>query len=253
MNTKVSKKKIAGKPRKFIYVGISFLCFLIPLIGFWPSYYSLDIIETLQYPIFIHFHQAIYLGWLSLFFAQAWFAANGKLELHMKVGKYLIYYGILLIFTGLVALFGMFYVRVQLGTLRTPPLEIGPILDMITFSLFFASAIYFRKVPELHKRLMVVATTSLLIAAVVRMWFLNTPGVFRVDNAVRNFLIVYPLWTSPILIAMMYDFFRHRIIHPVYVIGLIFLALESPVVRQTIHRNENWIAFGNWLAKVVSS
>ncbi len=92
----------------------------------------------------------------------------------MQIGTLAIYYGVLLIVVGLMVNFGMFYIRVradQLAQTQTVFLGIGALLDMIVFAPFFGAAIYFRKVPELHKRPMIVATTSLLIAAVGGMWF----------------------------------------------------------------------------------
>ena len=99
---------------------------------------------------------------------------------------------------------------------------LGPLLDMLVFAPVFAAAVYYRRKPELHKRLMVVATTSLLIAAAGRMQFLGEP---------RNLLLLHLIWTAPILLAMAHDFWRQRRVHPVYVLGLVVLVLEGPLVR----------------------
>lgn len=234
------------KPRRFIYIGLSLLCFLIAFSGFWPSFFRSAIVGAVDHPIIIHVHASIYVGWLMLFVAQTWFAAIGRVDLHIKLGDWGIYYGILVIVAGLMVTFGIFYIRVQadqLAQTQTAVLGVGPLLDMLVFAPFFGAAIYLRRVPELHKRLMIVATTSLLIAAVARMWFWGTP---------KNLWLEYILWTSPILIAMVHDFVRRRMVHPVYVIGLIVIALESTVTRRMIGGTDTWAALNGWLAGLLS-
>jgi hypothetical protein len=90
---------------------------------------------------------------------------------------------------------------------------------------------------------MVVATTVLLIAAVGRMPFLGTP---------RNLWLVQLVWSSPILLAIGYDWLKRRIVHPIYVLGLAVLALESPAVRVIARQTATWRDMSGWLAAWVS-
>lgn len=241
-----SATKPTWKPGRTLYIGLSLLCVLIVFSGFWPSYFESAILGAASHPAIIHIHATIYVGWLMLFIAQTWFAATGQTALHIRIGNWAIYYGILVILAGWMVTFGIFYIRVQAdlaaGT-RTAFFSVGPPLDMIVFMPLFAAAVYFRKRPELHKRLMIVATTALLIAAVARLWFWGTP---------RNYPLEYVIWTSPILIAMVHDFVKSRIVHPVYITGLIVIALESTAVRRVINQTEPWIAFNGWLTSLFS-
>ena len=99
-------------------------------------------------------------------------------------------------------------------------------------------ALFVTQTPELHKRLMIVATTSLLIAAVGRMQLLGEPRV----------VLVQLIWSAPILLAMAHDFWRQRRIHPVYVVGLVVLLLEGPLVRGPARTSEQWLNMSSWLA-----
>jgi hypothetical protein len=234
------------KPKRFNYIGLSLLCALIVFAGFWPSYFKSAVVGAADHPAIIHIHATVYVGWLLLFIAQAWFAGTGRIAVHMKIGNCAVYYGVLVILTGLMVTFGTFYLDVRSDEItqsQTAFLSSGPLLDMLVFAPFFGAAIYFRKISELHKRLMIVAATSLLIAAVGRMWFWDTP---------RNLWLEYGIWTSPILVAMAYNFARSRLVHPVYVTGLVVIALESRVVRRAIHETESWNAFNCWLAGMIS-
>ena len=96
----------------------------------------------------------------------------------MKLGRFAIGYGVLVIVVGLITAFARFALRVRAGEVAAAQAQLlGPLLDMLVFAPVFAAAVYYRRKPELHKRLMVVATTSLLIAAVGRMQFLGDPRI----------------------------------------------------------------------------
>jgi len=229
-------------PRR-LYIGLALLAILIAAIGFWPSYFGLLVAGVVDKPAIIHFHAAVYVGWLALFLTQAALAATGRIALHMKVGRFAIGYGLLVIVAGLVVTFGMFVLRVRAGAVAEAQGRLfGPVLDMLVFAPLFAAAVYYRRKPELHKRLMIVATTTLLIAAVGRMPF---PAELRTP-------LVQAVWSLPILLAMVHDFWRHRRVHPIYVGGLILLLLEGPLVRIPVRSSEAWLGVTGWLANLVA-
>jgi hypothetical protein len=226
------------------YVGLSVLVILIAFTGFWPSYFGPLFAGTVDKPSFIHLHAAVYVGWLALFTAQIAFAATRRMALHVTFGNIGIGYGVLVIIIGLVAAFGMFAVRVQAGEVAQAQARLlPPLLDMVLFTPLFAAAVYHRRRrPELHKRLMVVATTTLLVAAVARMPFLGTP------IPVGILLLV---WSAPVLLAIAYDAVRRHSVHPIYLLGLIVIALRgvgAPIVRGT----DAWRSVSGWLATLVT-
>ena len=164
-------------PRR-LYVGLAVLATLIAVVGFWPTYFGPLVAGAVDKTAIIHFHAAVYVGWLALFVTQTVLAATGRVAAHMSLGRFAIGYGVLVIAVGLLAAFARFALRVRAGDAADAQTQLlGPLLDMLVFAPFFAAAVYYRRKPELHKRLMIVATTSLLIAAVGRMPFLGEPRV----------------------------------------------------------------------------
>ena len=228
--------------RRRLYVGLALLAIAIAAVGFWPTYFGPLVAGSVDKPAIIHFHAAVYVGWLAIFLTQAVLAATGRIALHMKLGRFAIGYGVLVIVAGLIAGFGMFVLRVRAGAVAEAQGRlIGPVLDMLVFAPVFAAAVYYRRKPELHKRLMIVATTALLIAAATRIPFaeeLRRP-------------LVYLVWTLPILLAMAHDFWRHRRIHPIYVGGLVVLVLEGPISRAALRQSEAVRDATAWLASLV--
>ena len=108
---------------------------------------------------------------------------------------------------------------------------------MTVFAPLLAAGWIYRRRPEIHKRIMLVATSVLLVAAVGRMGFLGRP----VPEPL--FLLVWPL---PIYIAMAHDYLTKRLVHPVYVIGLAVMVAMRLVLP--LRGSETWLAFTAWLA-----
>jgi hypothetical protein len=229
--------------RRF-YVGLGVVAAVIAFVGFWPTYFGPLLAGTVEKRSFIHFHAAVYVGWLIIFITQTVFAARRRIDLHIRLGKISIVYGVIVILVGLLAGFGMFAVRVRAGEVAEAQRRLlAPLVDMLVFAPFFAAAVYHRRRPELHKRLMIVATTTLLIAAVVRLRFRGDP---------LHPGLVLLIWSSPILLAMGYDFAKRRIVHPVYLLGLAVMTLESPMFRQMARGTEAWQSFSTWMVTLVS-
>jgi hypothetical protein len=226
-------------PRR-LYVALAALAALIAVVGFWPTYFGPLVSGTVDKAAIIHVHAAVYVGWLALFATQAVLAATGRVATHIKLGRFAIGYGVLVIVVGLATAFARFAVRVRAGEVEAAQAQLlGPLLDMLVFAPLFAAAIYWRRKPELHKRLMIVATTALLIAAVGRMPFLGTP---------RDPLLLHLIWVAPILVAVAHDFWRQRRVHPIYVLGLVILLIEGPLGRTPARRSQLWLDMSQWLA-----
>ena len=219
------------------YIGVGLFIALMAAVGFWPTYFGPLLRGTLQTVPVIHFHATVYSGWLLLFIVQIVFASTGRLALHRKLGKVGIYYGFGLVVVGVFTALSRFASRVQAARLEEVPLTLAPIAPLSTMIVF---PLYRRK-PEIHKRLMIVATTILLIAAVSRMTFLGTPVPLPV------FLVV---WFLPIFLAMGYDFITQRLIHPVYVIGLVGLFILR--LRNYVGETDAWSDISRWMATFVS-
>jgi hypothetical protein len=210
---------------------------VIAFVGFWPTYYGPLFATTVDVHLVIHFHAAVYVGWLALFIAQAILAGTGRIRQHRSLGRVGIGYGVITILVGLLVTFHRFDARIgELGLEESLNSLTWPLLDMIIFTPFFAMAVAYRRKPEIHKRLMIVATTTLLIAPAGRIVFLGN-------------LIPWPLilavWYSPVLLGLAYDIFKKRLIHPVYVIGLVVLYISS--FRDVLMESDMWVGFVRFL------
>jgi hypothetical protein len=114
-----------------------------------------------------------------------------------------------------------------------------PLTDMLVFAILATAGILYRRRPETHKRLMLVATIGLLSAAVAR-W----PLAFMQRGPVAFFLV-----TDLFLLAGIgYDLASRRRIHPAYVWRGLLLLISQPV-RLAINHTDAWQAFARSLVR----
>ena len=222
------------------YIGLSVLVTTIAFVGFWPTYFGPLVAGTVDKLPVIHVHAAIYVGWLAIFIAQATFAATRRMDLHVRLGNIGIGYGVLVIVMGVTVAISMFAVRVHAGNIEEAQMRlVAPLLDMVFFAPLFAAAVRFRRKPEIHKRLMIVATTVLLIAAVGRMSFVGRPWPLLL------------VWGSPLLLGAAYDVVRRRAVPWIYLLGIVVIVARAFGAR-LIGETDAWDDLSAWLASVIS-
>jgi hypothetical protein len=111
-----------------------------------------------------------------------------------------------------------------------------PMFDMLLFSTLVASAFFLRRDREAHKRLMLLAYISIIVAAVARL-----PGVFPLGP-----LGFFGLGYIFLLIAVIYDLgSRHRV-HRAYVWGGAWMVASVPL-RLALSSTATWRAIAQFL------
>jgi hypothetical protein len=225
------------------YIAVGLLAIATAFAGFWPKYFGPLFGGTLATPRIIHVHAAVFVGWLVIVLVQAWFAATGRLSWHRRFGEYAMYWGLVVVVVGLATAFAMFGQRIAAGNVREANIRLFvPLTDLAVFIPFFTAAWVWKRRPELHKRLIIVATTILLIAAVHRIRFLGGP-----PPPLPQLLAV---WLAPIYIGMTHDLVKHRMVHWVYLLGLAAV-LFLKFGRVGMARSQAWADMVAWLARLV--
>jgi hypothetical protein len=167
---------------------MSMLMLLMILIGFWPSYYGPLLRGAAQAPWILHLHGVVYIGWMLLLVVQTGLAASGRIRQHRAVGSVGIAWGTVVFGLGIIVSFAAPVMTFNAGT-RTLDEAAGfmliPLGDMVLFGGLFFSAVAYRSQPELHKRLMILATIAIAFAAIFRMQAIGVPMQARRDPVVR--------------------------------------------------------------------
>lgn len=175
-------------------------------------------------PLVMWIHAVVFSAWVLFYMAQSALIRAGKIRLHQRMGWFGAVLGTSLPIFGTVTTVLMRRFDMQYGDLRSiaPNLTVG-LMDMVSFTVPFALAVFWRRKPERHRRLILVATCTLTAAAFVRFppffhpWPWYHLGV--------DFLIV---------VAMMRDLIVERRIHPVYLCSLPLLVVAQVTVMNTV-------------------
>jgi hypothetical protein len=228
-------------------------CLAVALIGFAPTYWVPLALRTLHVPPLTHLHALFFYGWLLLLLRQASLAASGRLARHRELGVAGVSLATGMCFVGLGMAIGTLK-RLEAAGAGDPAraFSIVSVSAVALFAVLFAIAIVNVKKPEVHKRLMIVATVSMLQAAIGR-WFLlffaPTRAAETGPPAVPPILVtVAPGLVTNLLIvaAMLHDRRTRGKVHPAYWYGgAAVLAVQ--LLRVPVSTTDAWMRMTHWL------
>ncbi|MBK8148317.1 MAG: hypothetical protein IPN69_22120 [Acidobacteria bacterium] len=220
---------------------IAILFPMIVLIGFSRTYYLKQFFPAPPIPsTLVHIHGLAMTLWIVLFVVQTWMIRTKRVALHMKLG----WFGAALAAVIVVSGFLTGVAAAKFGSNATPPgfpplgFLVVPFFDVVLFSLFFGGAVYFRKRPAEHKRLILLTALNFLPPAIGRF-----PFEFVLSAGPLVFLGVPTLLAIAFLI---YDRWRIGSFNKVYLAGAILLIVSYPA-RLALSGTELWMTFAAWL------
>jgi hypothetical protein len=234
-----------GAYDRLFYGGMAITLALTVLTGFAPTYYLRFLGDgptaTLSggpFTSLVHLHGALFTGWVLLFVVQTALVASHRVAVHRRLGV-----------AGAVLAAAMVLVGTSTAIATAarggaPPgvaplafLAI-PIFDMVLFATFVTTALVMRRDKEAHKRLMLLAYITIIVAAVARL-----PGVLLLGP-----LAFFGLGYLFIVVAMIYDFLSRRRVHKAYLWGGGLLVASVPL-RLMISGTGVWLGFAEFLTK----
>ena len=234
------------QPRKTpiisLYTWIALGTLLIVLIGFARTFYLKALFGTRPLPIYLHLHGLLFTTWFVLFVVQARLVHRHRIDLHRRLG---IFGAFLAPLAACVAMGVSIHAARRsyranpatlAGNLHPLALDLG---SSLLFALFVAAAFYFRRRGGVHKRLMVLASCSLLLPAIGRipLDFIMAGGLW----GLVGFTEVTPL------VCILYDTVKHRHLHPAFAWGGAVLLVAFPALMLIADTNV-WHSFAAWLA-----
>jgi hypothetical protein len=211
---------------------------LTVFVGFARTYYLKDVFAGPPLTPLQHLHGFVFTAWIVFFLVQTWLIASRRPDVHRRLGVAGGVLAALMVVVGVAV--SVVFVRRGISPPGTPPAQVFlvvPIVDMMVFSALVGLGLHFRRRLETHKRLMLLATISILPAAIAR-W----PGVLGTGPLVffgLNDLFIAACW--------LYDFRSRGRVHPAFLWGGLFLVASQPL-RLLLARTDAWLAFAGWLA-----
>ncbi|HEX5046646.1 MAG TPA: hypothetical protein VFX89_05955 [Gammaproteobacteria bacterium] len=209
------------------------------LVGFAPTYYlhgSLGAANELTPAL--HWHGAAFTTWMLLLVTQTSLIAARRVDLHRMLGVAGAALGVCMMVLG-------YYVaitRMADGTFVSPPgtprysFLAFPLASVVVFPILFGTALWYRKRPDIHKRLVLIATMELATAALARWPVLGALGPFAFFPATDAFLAA----------LVVYDLATLKRVHAATLWGGILLVATQPL-RVLIGFTPQWDAFAGWI------
>lgn len=236
-------KNRKGLLRDYFYFVMSLVIATIVVYGFSQTAREKFIHPTIARPFVLYVHALVFSGWVLFLIFQSGLVCAGMAQWHRRIGWIGVGLGIAVLVVGVETAITMGRFNIFHFHPRYP--EGGLLIsffDITAFTIPFALAIYWRKEPEFHRRLQLLATCALTAAA-----FGRFPQLFLVRSsqspALRGFLIWVALYAGLDLLIFMStlrDLVVNRRIHPVYLFGLPALVLCQAGMLYTLMRHSAW-------------
>jgi len=237
-------RRTAGR---WFYVGVTLFVILLNVISFAPSIVNPSA-RTVPLPLgFIDFaHALVSVAWLLVFLAQVMLVAAGRPDIHRRLGIFAVLLSAAFIVVTWFTLvegarrgFDLSGDLVPRGTTLDPATLLAPANGLVPIAVLIGAAVWYRRRPAVHKRLMMLAilmSTGAPIAHLVGHW-----------PALRPFPVINPISGMLLLsVLAIHDRVSERRIHPVSLWGAIAVFVWLTVFFTTIVPTSAWGDFAAW-------
>lgn len=231
-----SVRRRSSKDRWFFSV-IAVAAAVAVFVGFAPTYF-LKADGTPALSSLLHAHGFAFTSWIVLLVVQTMLVSVRRTDLHRRLG---VAGGVLAAAMTVLAYVVTIDAARRGSTIPglTPQaFMVIPFATVLVFPSLVAAALVLRRRTDVHKRLMLVATTELLPAGVARI-----PAVGALGPVV--FFAVTDLFVVALAV---YDLLTLRRIHPATLCGGAFL-VGSQLLRIGIANTEPWLLFAGWMTR----
>ena len=223
---------------RWFYLGMSAALVITVFAGFAPTYYLRPYFTASPLIPLLHLHGLVFSSWLVLFVIQTSLVAAHRTDIHRRLGIVGGVIAVLMIVIG----FTTALIRAKQGATPVPdvsPLSflVVPIGDMTVFAILIGAGFYYRRRPDVHKRLMLLATISILAAAIARLPFAimkaGPPAFFGLTDVF-------------VLACVAYDLITLRRVHRATALAGLLIIVSQPL-RLMLGGTHAWISFAAWL------
>ena len=241
MNTTRTFQTLPGDHRFFSLMAI--VTSLAIVAGFLNTYAPKVLTGSPGLPAIIHLHAVVFTAWLSVFVAPTTLVLTGRTAVHRRLGVAAVGLAALMFLVGTSTAIAV----ARLGHRGIPGVEFpdaaGFLLLNLAATLVFAALVaagcYFRRSPQTHKRLMLMATAGALVG----------PGVSRLPFVSGKPPVIGMLALAFLLAGPAYDLVTRRRVHQAYLwSGLLALSAIPPVVAG-LSATAAWHSIASWLLR----
>lgn len=231
---------MTARPNFYFYMALALG--LVVLAGFAPTYFLRSLSDLPPLSIRVQIHGAVFTAWMLLLVAQVALVRADRRDLHRPLGIAGAFLAILVLAVGADVAIGAAS-RFQMSGFRPLGYTAAEflamqLLQLLQFGVLVALAIRFRRRPDVHKRLMLLATITILPSAIAR---------FHLENHGLDFPYAATfLAYLQIAVAAAYDLVRTHHVHAVYLWGAPAM-ITWLFLREAIGKTEAWQPIARWI------
>jgi hypothetical protein len=216
---------------RYFYFAMSLLLAAIVITGFKRTVNENLFHPAVPRPFILWIHGAAFAGWVIFFICQSTLIRIGKVRWHRSIGWFGAGLATVMVPLGVTTAI----VMARFDTLRLHQNQSDadaflsiPFYDMIAFGVSIALAIYWRMKPELHRRLIFIATCGLMDAPVARFDYVFNNNLF------------FPCLDLLILLGVGRDLLVDGRVHKAYVYALPLLIVGQSLSLYMWRGNPAW-------------
>lgn len=210
------------------------VCWLGVVMGFAPAVGArLQGDAAYPAPLILHLHAASFVGWLFLLTSQTMLIRARRLAAHRGMGLIGAALVPVMVISGIVAerYSQRFHVVGDPENLR---FFIIPIFYTVAFGVLASAALLLRRDPATHKRLILLATTTIVGAAYARWWGEDLAAIVG-DGFWGKIVETFTGTNAILLLAMAYDQLTRGRVHAAYLIAAPALVTSELAVSYVYH------------------
>jgi uncharacterized membrane protein YozB (DUF420 family) len=251
MKTKISlhEQRVHRQSESWFYVIMAIIAIAIAIAGFGPAALSTASRRAPMTWALVS-HGAIFGAWLLLFLTQTILVTKRKIAVHRRLGYLGALFAVLMVLSGYITAIAMARRGYDLsGDLiqgNNDPLEllVFQLGDILSFSILVGLAIWYRRNPEVHKRLMLLATVGSLMPAALTHIIGHSPVLREITAPI----IVIPLFML-LFAGAVHDRLSRGSIHPISLWVALALFVWANLRGAVIGPSDVWHNFAEWLIK----
>lgn len=227
------------------HVGMAWLALGVAVVGFLPTFFLPLARGAFGAPPVVYAHGALLFAWLVLYVVQVTLVRRRRTHAHRRLGVAALALAPAIVGSGIAV--GVFAMRRDVaagGGEAAVSSLVGVVTALLIFGALVAAALLYRRRSDFHKRLMLLATISILWPATFRFrhFFPSVPHPEIV------FALILP--DALVLAAMLRDRLAVGRVHPVYLLAGLGLIAEH-VTEAALFDTPGWRAVAHRLADVL--
>jgi hypothetical protein len=232
----MTPRPIEKRRDDIFFTGMILWILAMVFIGFAHTYYMAGIFHAKLPSPLVHVHGAIFTCWLLLLLVQVTLVSAGRVNWHMRVGIFGMILAGLMVIVGFMTLVGALRRHAVFG-MSIEQLFAVDVLQLSCFAVLIFWAFWLRTDGAAHKRLVILATASLMGPALSRWPF---------DFVFSSDFVFYGLLDSFLILMILFDLWSLRKIHRATIWGSLLIVATQYAVHPLGHA-AFWHRFTAWV------